>query len=106
MMEYQSTATLLVLLAIILIASKLGGHIASTIGQPAVLGKLVAGIVLGNLTLLGLDGLAHVSADPSLALLAELGVILLLFQVVLTPVFFVIVGARTDLRAFPNRVCS
>ena len=42
-------------LAIILAAAKLGGHLAAQVGQPAVLGELVAGVVLGNLDLAGIS---------------------------------------------------
>src|SRR5688572_19982475 len=44
-------------LAIILIAAKLGGDLAFRIGQPAVLGELFAGVLLGNLGLLGISAL-------------------------------------------------
>jgi hypothetical protein len=37
-------------LAVILTAAKLGGHLAAQVGQPAVLGELVAGVVLAALT--------------------------------------------------------
>ena len=40
-------------LAIILAAAKLAGHLAVRIGQPAVLGELVAGVALGSLDLIG-----------------------------------------------------
>jgi hypothetical protein len=40
-------------LAIILAAAKLAGHLATRMGQPAVLGELVAGVVLGSLDLRG-----------------------------------------------------
>jgi hypothetical protein len=49
------------LLAVILVAAKLGGELAVRLGQPAVLGELVAGVVLGNLSLAGVgefEGLA------------------------------------------------
>src|SRR5207253_6020369 len=51
------------------------------IGQPPVLGELAAGLVLGNLTLAGFAGLEYLRTDPALDILAQLGVILLLFQV-------------------------
>lgn len=68
-------------LALVLVAARLAGHAASLVGQPAVLGELLAGIVLGNLSLAGWAGLEPLERDPGLALLAELGVILLLFEV-------------------------
>jgi Kef-type K+ transport system membrane component KefB len=68
-------------LAIILVAAKAGGELATRLGQPAVLGELVAGVILGNLTLAGFSGLSYVTSDPSIDLLARLGVLLLLFEV-------------------------
>jgi Kef-type K+ transport system membrane component KefB len=72
---------LLIALVIILAAAKLGGHAAERLGQPAVLGELLAGILLGALPLLGLHGLDFVREDKVVEALAELGVILLLFEV-------------------------
>ncbi|QNM97389.1 cation:proton antiporter [Chitinimonas koreensis] len=51
------------------------------IGQPAVLGELAIGIVLGNLALAGFGGLAPLKGDAILHFLAELGVVVLLFQI-------------------------
>ena len=76
--------SLLLALAAILIATKLFGELAQRIGQPAVLGELVAGILLGPSLLGVLD-----PSDPVLAALAELGVLLLLLQI----------GLHTDLRS-------
>ncbi|HEX9945786.1 MAG TPA: cation:proton antiporter [Thermoanaerobaculia bacterium] len=68
-------------LVIILGAAKLGGELFERIGQPAVLGELIFGMVLGNLTLAGYGGLEFMGTAPGLEILAQLGVILLLFQV-------------------------
>jgi Kef-type K+ transport system membrane component KefB len=68
-------------LAVILIAAKLGGHVAQRIGQPAVLGELLVGVVLGNLGLAGLDWLEPIKSDATIDVLARLGVIILLFEV-------------------------
>jgi Na+:H+ antiporter len=79
---HESPAAGVVLsLAVILIAAKLGGHISSRLGQPPVLGELLAGVVIGNLPLVGFHGLAYMGEDPTIALLSEIGVILLLFSV-------------------------
>jgi Kef-type K+ transport system membrane component KefB len=72
---------LLVALIALLVASKLGGALAERLGQPAVLGELLAGVAIGALPLLGLGGLDHVVHDGVVEALAELGVILLLFEV-------------------------
>ena len=50
-------------------------------GQPAVLGELLFGMLLGNLALVGLGGLEFLETSPGIEILAQLGVILLLFQV-------------------------
>jgi Kef-type K+ transport system membrane component KefB len=76
-----SIATLIFSLALILAAAKVGGHFATRLGQPPVLGELAAGLVLGNVSLLGMTRLEYLKTDPNLEMLAQIGVILLLFQV-------------------------
>jgi Kef-type K+ transport system membrane component KefB len=66
-------------LAIIVTAALLGGHLSSRIGQPAVLGELLVGMLLGNLP--GLARLQFVGADPHLDILSRVGMLLLLFEV-------------------------
>lgn len=68
-------------LAIILVAAKIGGEVATRLKQPAVLGELLAGVALGNLDLLGFGALEGLQADPAVNMLAGLGVLLLLFEV-------------------------
>ncbi|HYV85143.1 MAG TPA: cation:proton antiporter [Patescibacteria group bacterium] len=74
-------APVLAALAIILVAARLGGDLAARLGQPAVLGELLAGVLLGNLPLLGVSGLGFFTSDPTLDMLARIGVILVLFEV-------------------------
>jgi len=74
-------ARLLLALAAILGAAKLVGDLFERMSMPPVLGELTAGIVLGNLGLFGVHGFDFAIHDPNLAFLAELGVIILLFQV-------------------------
>jgi Kef-type K+ transport system membrane component KefB len=74
-------AGLILSLAIILVAAKVGAHFAVAFRQPPVLGELAAGVVLGNLTLTGFHGLDYLRSDVSVDTLSRLGVILLLFQV-------------------------
>ena len=68
-------------LAIVLIAAKLGGHLATRVGQPPVLGELILGVVIGNLTLVGFSGLDHLKDDLRVDMLAQIGAIILLFEV-------------------------
>jgi Kef-type K+ transport system membrane component KefB len=79
--HHDPVAAVVLFLAVILLAAKVGGDLASRAGQPAVLGELVVGIVLGNLVLLGYDGMEVIKEDPSIDMLSRLGVILLLFEV-------------------------
>ncbi len=68
-------------LAIILVAAKLGGDLAVRIGQPAVLGELVIGVLLGNASLVGVDFFRTVASNTAIDMLARLGVLVLLFEV-------------------------
>ncbi|MFN7982922.1 MAG: cation:proton antiporter [Vicinamibacterales bacterium] len=77
-MHSDPIAGTIIALAIILVAAKFAGHLATLIKQPPVLGELLAGVVLGNL---GLPYLTHLKDDAAIDILSRLGVILLLFQV-------------------------
>lgn len=68
-------------LAMILAAAKLAGALAVRLGQPEVLGELLAGILLGSLDLFGAPWFQFIEADPAVDILASLGVIILLFEV-------------------------
>ncbi len=74
-------APLALSLVVMLVAAKLGGEVATRLGQPAVLGELLAGVLLGNLSLAGLQILEPTKADPFVDMLARIGVLLLLFEV-------------------------
>jgi Kef-type K+ transport system membrane component KefB len=65
-------------LALILVLANLCGHAAIRLGQVAVLGELLAGVVLGNLPGLGVLRLPD---DPSIDMIARLGALVLLFDV-------------------------
>jgi Kef-type K+ transport system membrane component KefB len=80
-MHTDPIAALILSLALILVAAKLAGHFAARLGQPPVLGELAAGIIIGNLTLVGVSALDSLRSDEALGILSSLGVILLLFQV-------------------------
>lgn len=77
----ESTQSLL-WLAIVLVAARTATW-AERLGQPAVLGELAVGVALGSLSLAGVDWLEPARTDPALAWLAEIGVVVLLFQVAL-----------------------
>lgn len=67
--------------AVMLIAAKLGGELFERLKQPAVLGELIIGIIIGNLALTGFTIAEPLKANAIIAALAEVGVILLLFEV-------------------------
>ncbi len=67
--------TVFLAFAAALVGAKLFGELAERIGQPAVLGELLAGVLLGP-SVLGL-----VPLSDAILLLAEVGVALLLFEV-------------------------
>lgn len=72
--------TILLGLAIILLAAKLGGVIEK-IGQPGVLGELLAGIALSLIGFLGIHFIDDIRHNEVIAFLAEVGAIILLFQI-------------------------
>ena len=74
-------APIVLTLAIVLIAAKIGADLAARLGQPGVLGELCAGVLLGNLNLFGYAGLEAVKSNGIVDMLARLGVLLLLFEV-------------------------
>jgi len=68
-------------MAVIYVTAVAFGELAVRLGQPAVLGELVGGIVIGNLHLLGPTLFEPIKQDASIDLLARIGVLLLLFEV-------------------------
>lgn len=79
-------ALLLVDLAVILLATRLGGRLVARLGQPPVVGEVLAGLALGP-SLLGLlpgdvqGRLFPADVRPALGAVAEIGVVLYVFLV-------------------------
>ena len=71
----------MMVLTLIIVAAKLGGELMGRLGQPPVLGELLMGVVLGNLNLFGIVWLDPLKTSSPLRILAEVGAILLLFEV-------------------------
>jgi len=65
---------------ILLIAARLSS-IVERWKQPGVLGELIAGVILGNLSMVGISMLEPLRHDEIIHFLSELGVMILLFQV-------------------------
>ncbi len=68
-------------LAIIILAAKLGGYLSTRIGQPSVLGELLVGLLLGPslLNLTHLSFITNTHIGETISELGELGVLLLMF---------------------------
>lgn len=90
MVEFDPIIRVLVYLVIILVAAKIGAELFERLGQPAVLGELIAGVVLGNLVLLNRGWnlfeplrlqIMTDHAAVGIDVLARLGIIFLLFQI-------------------------
>jgi Kef-type K+ transport system membrane component KefB len=75
------TLNLLGALALVLVGGRIGAALSRRLGQPEVLGELLIGVVLGNLGLAGFHALDPLASLPGLDLLAQFGVIFLLFMV-------------------------
>ncbi len=90
MPDHHEILNFLLLLALVVAAAKGAGWLSLRLGQPAVLGELLAGVVLGPslLDLLHLKPFAGEGMAAGLFLLANVGVVLLMF----------IAGLETDLR--------
>ena len=84
MTDTHSFIHLLFAVAAILITTRVLSVFAQKFGQPAILGELLGGVVLGASVLGILD-----PTDPGIHILAELGLLILLFEI----------GLATDLRA-------
>lgn len=87
-MHHVDVAQVLGILAALLAAAKLFGTLARRMGQPAVLGELVAGVLVGS-SVLGLVDLqdATDARNDVFHVFSEIGVVLLLFEI----------GLETDL---------
>ncbi len=83
-MADHSLPHLLMVLVALLFLTQLLGVLAQRIGQPAIVGELIAGVILGGSVLGILD--PH---DPVIAAFAELGVLMLLFEI----------GLHTDIKS-------
>ncbi len=94
-----STALLLLQIIVILFFVRIFGWICQKLGQPTVIGEIIAGVVLGP-SLLGaffpeISGLIFPeSSISSIKLLSEIGLVLFMF----------IVGMELDLKVLKNRV--
>ena len=92
-MHESSVHNVLPFLIIILIAAKLGGALFEKFKQPAVLGELIFGVLLGNIAYLSGGSVSffeHIKDSDFIKIFSEIGIIILLFEV----------GVHTQLKAF------
>src|ERR1044071_1183347 len=68
-------------LALIFVVAKVGGELFERTHPPAGLGELVAGMCVGALALAGVGGVEVLRTNAVIGALAEIGVIILLFEV-------------------------
>jgi Kef-type K+ transport system membrane component KefB len=73
---------LLLVISILIAAAKLAGLLSTRLGQPAVLGELLAGLILGPslINLLALPALSDAHLSETVHQIAEIGVIFLMFM--------------------------
>jgi Kef-type K+ transport system membrane component KefB len=71
----------LVGVAVMLVVAKLCGELFERHGQPAVLGELIGGMLLAALALAGIGAFESLKTDSVINALAEIGVVILLFEV-------------------------
>jgi Kef-type K+ transport system membrane component KefB len=76
--HFDPATRIAIMLAVLLVSGKIAAELAIRLRQPAVLGELVIGIVLGNLGIAWFDA---IKTDPMVEVFAGIGVLFLLFQV-------------------------
>jgi len=77
---HNNIAFIFLAIAMLLMSAKIGG-LVERLGQPSVLGELIMGVALGNLGLFGIYVLEPIRSNEIIKFLAELGVVILLFQI-------------------------
>ncbi len=78
--DHSSFITTFLWMGVLLLAAK-GASLIERFGQSAVLGELLMGLILGNFYLIGITIFEPIKSDAFIPFLAELGVVILLFQV-------------------------
>jgi hypothetical protein len=77
----EATAGVMAALALILAASALAHDLSTRLGQPVVMGEMLAGVLLRNLPILS-PALTHqLIEDVPRAIFAQLGLVLMLFEI-------------------------
>jgi Kef-type K+ transport system membrane component KefB len=79
--DADPVAPIVAALGVMLLAGKLGGELATRLRQPAVLGELTAGVVLGNLTFGEFAPFQQFAANETIGVLGGIGALILLFEV-------------------------
>jgi Kef-type K+ transport system membrane component KefB len=76
----ESLGVIIFWIFMILLAAK-GAKVLERFGQSSVLGELLLGVLLGNAALIGLEFFEPIKENDIIVFLAELGVLILLFQI-------------------------
>lgn len=102
---HNEVLSFLLLLALVLVAAKAAGWLSLRIGQPAVLGELLAGVVLGPslFDILHLRPFAGEAMAAGIFLLANIGVVLLMCIVLTATSVSIIVQTLIKLRQLDSK---
>ncbi len=80
----MTSHNVLIFLIVILIAAKIGGALFQKLKQPPVLGELIFGVLLGNISFLTGDSFTFfetIKSEPFIKTFSEIGIIILLFHI-------------------------
>ena len=89
--KHSEHTVIFIWIAVMLLAAKFSGLIEK-FNMPSVLGELFTGIVLGNLVLFGFPYLEGIKSSEVISFLAQMGLVILLFQI----------GLESDIKKLMN----
>lgn len=89
--KHSNHTIIFIWIAVMLLVAKFSGLIEK-FNMPSVLGELFAGIVLGNLVLFGFPYLEGIKSSEVISFLAQMGLVILLFQI----------GLESDIKKLMN----
>jgi Kef-type K+ transport system membrane component KefB len=80
-MHTDPVAPVVAALGVMMLAGKFGGELATRVKQPAVLGELIAGVILANLPFGGVTFFERIATNETIEVIAGIGALVLLFEV-------------------------